>query len=133
VESLLKDPDIPSRWDPEDFWGVVATGVVFIAESDNDSDTATRVVQRLRTARLVLVVFPIAKRNLGRASVRIFVWRGRLARQQSGCVRQFGISWPPQYGTSRCWLIGGAVSGRWDRGAGGPLARAEGPSVADRR
>jgi hypothetical protein len=60
VESLLKDPDIRSRWDPEDFWGVVATAVVFIAESDNHSDTATRVVQRLRTARLVLVVFPIA-------------------------------------------------------------------------
>lgn len=60
VESLLNDQEIQKRWDPKEFWGIIASLVVHLRASGATLTVAEQQVARLRNARPSLVLMPVA-------------------------------------------------------------------------
>ncbi|MDE0700686.1 MAG: HEPN domain-containing protein [Acidimicrobiaceae bacterium] len=60
VKRLLREPAIQRRWDPEEFWGLIATTVVTIFEASDREAAISMNLDRIREAGPSLVVLPIA-------------------------------------------------------------------------
>ena len=60
VTGLLKSPAVRARWDSEEFWGLIAESVAFIARSSNSGKAASSVIERVMKAPPSLVAFPVS-------------------------------------------------------------------------
>jgi hypothetical protein len=76
ITAVVKLPAIIARWDAEEFWGIVAEIVAYVAQSADRDATAARFFERLTKSSPTLAAVPIAN----------IAWQGPPMKLSSGVI-----------------------------------------------